>query len=164
MNPPRFLIRIPSPIGRLQLTADDAAITSLQIEVDGSLPFDLLVDSSSPLLVQCADELTQYFAGTRREFTVPIAQTGTPFQRAVWAIIESIGYGNHTTYGEIAEAVGKSRAGRAVGAAVAAHPVPLIVGTHRVLAADGKVSGFNHGAGPKTKAWLLEHELIAHAA
>jgi methylated-DNA-[protein]-cysteine S-methyltransferase len=164
MKPPTFLIRVPSPIGRLQITADDEAILSLSVEANGALPFDLLKETSNPLLVHCAEQLTEYFSGARRAFDLPLITHGTPFQTAVWAKIESIGYGDHTTYGQIAESIGKAGAGRAVGAAVAAHPVPLIVGTHRVLAADGKVSGFNHGAGPTTKAWLLQHELIAHAA
>jgi methylated-DNA-[protein]-cysteine S-methyltransferase len=101
--------------------------------------------------------------GSRRAFTVPIdLVTGTPFQKAVWHQLQAIKCGQVTSYGAIAVSVGHPAAGRAVGAAVAANPIPLIIPCHRVLGAGRMVTGYSQGNGVPTKLWLLEHERILY--
>ncbi|GAB3806937.1 methylated-DNA--[protein]-cysteine S-methyltransferase [Humibacter antri] len=159
-----YLLRIPSPIGRLELLSDGSAITSLTIECDGILPRDHLPDRANDVLETARDQLEEYFADRRRVFDIPLAPEGTSFQRAVWARLRDIGWGEHSTYGELGMAVGKPTAGRAVGGAIGSNPIPLFIGCHRVLGADGRVTGYSGGQGIPTKLWLLEHEGIILAA
>lgn len=159
-----YLIRMPSPIGRLELLSDDAAVTSLTIERDGALPHDGMPESPTDVLRKARDQLSGYFAGTRRVFDVALAPAGTPFRRAVWQRLREIRWGEHTTYGELAMAVGKPMASRAVGGAIGSNPIPLFIGCHRVLGSDGRVTGYSGGQGIPTKLWLLEHEGITLAA
>ncbi|WP_438855236.1 methylated-DNA--[protein]-cysteine S-methyltransferase [Agromyces sp. M3QZ16-3] len=159
-----YLIRIPSPIGRIELQADDDSLTSLTIERDGVLPHDDLPERSSPLLDSARDQLAQYFDGRRSSFDLPVRLDGTPFQRAVWAELQRLGWGEATSYGAIAAAVGKPGSARAIGGAVGANPMPIIIGCHRVLASDGRITGYSGGNGIPTKLWLLGHEQIGFAA
>ena len=156
---------IESPIGRIELESNGRALTWLSIEGDensehGALRYGGATGSPDTVLTQATTELNEYFAGNRRDFTVPIELSGTPFQRSVWAQLSGIGWGEHRSYADIAEAIGKSGASRAVGGAVGANPVPLIVGCHRVLARDGRITGYSGGQGIITKQWLLSHEGI----
>lgn len=160
---PLLLARIESPIGRIEFTSDGAAITSLAIERDGALPHDGADDAHSPLLDRAAEQLGEYFAGTRRVFDLPLALAGTPFQRAVWAELQGLGWGETSSYGAIGLSTGRPTAGRAVGGAIGANPVPILVGCHRVLASDRRITGYSGGNGIPTKIWLLDHEGIVHA-
>ena len=160
---PAYLLRVPSPIGRLELTSDGTAITSLLIEHDGALPLDDEPDNSTPVLETAAVQLGEYFAGTRRDFDLPVALGGTEFQRSVWRELSNIGFGEAASYGEIGHATGRATAGRAVGGAVGANPIPIIVPCHRVLASNGRITGYSGGNGIPTKVWLLEHEGISHS-
>ena len=108
-------------------------------------------------------QLLEYFAGARTDFDVPVRLSGTPFQQAVWAELERLGWGEATSYGALAAAVGAGSA-RAIGGAVGANPVPIIVGCHCVLASDGRITGYSGGDGVPTKLWLLGHERIGFAA
>ena len=101
---------------------------------------------------------------TRTDFDVPVRLSGTPFQQAVWAELERLGWGEATSYGALAAAVGKPGSARAIGGAVGANPIPIIVGCHRVLASDGRITGYSGGDGIPTKLWLLGHERIGFAA
>ncbi|TAL45733.1 MAG: methylated-DNA--[protein]-cysteine S-methyltransferase [Salinibacterium sp.] len=159
---PTHVRRVPSPIGRIEITSDGQSITSLAIERDGRLPHDELADSSAPVLEAAAEQLTEYFAGKRTSFDLPVAVEGTAFQRAVWNELSAIGFGEVSSYGTIGAATGRATAGRAVGGAIGANPVPIIVPCHRVLGADRRITGYSGGAGIPTKAWLLDHEGIAH--
>lgn len=159
-----FLTRLDSPIGRIELLADDHAITSLAIEHDGSLPHDDLLERDSELLRAARNQLEEYFAGTRMTFDLPVVLEGTAFQRAVWAELERLHWGESTSYGALAAAIGNPTAARAIGGAVGANPVPIIVGCHRVLASDGRITGYSGGDGIPTKLWLLAHEQIGFAA
>lgn len=158
------LIRLPSPIGRIELLSDGKAVTSVSMERDGVLPHDRLAERADDVLRIAAVQLQEYFAGRRREFDVPLAPAGTPFRLAVWERLREVGWGEHTTYGELGLAVGKPTAGRAVGGAIGSNPIPLFIGCHRVLGANGRVTGYSGGQGIPTKLWLLEHEGITLAA
>jgi len=159
-----FLTRLESPIGRIELIGDDVAVIGLNIERDGVLPHDDEPESSNEVLDLAREQLLQYFAGTRTEFEVPVRLVGTPFQESVWAELGRLGWGEAISYGALAAAVGKPGSARAIGGAVGANPVPIIVGCHRVLASDGRITGYSGGAGIPTKLWLLGHERIGFAA
>jgi len=161
---PLFLARTDSPIGRLELTSDGDAITSLSIARDGHLPLESLPENGNGVLEEAVRQLGEYFAGTRTAFDVPLHLRGTDFQRRVWAVLERLPYGEFTSYGEIGLELGLLTAGRAVGGAVGANPVPLLIGCHRVLSSNGRVTGYSGGEGIPTKLWLLAHEGITLAA
>jgi methylated-DNA-[protein]-cysteine S-methyltransferase len=101
-------------------------------------------------------QLTEYLAGERQAFDVPLALRGTPFQRQVWEMLLAIPYGETMTYQEIALALGKPGGSQAVGGAVARNPVSIIVPCHRVLGSDGSLTGYMWGT--HVKRWLLDHE------
>lgn len=151
---------MPSPIGRLEITATGDAITSVSIERAGVLPRDGQDERPDDLLLLAADELCEYFAGLQTAFTVPIEPRGTPFQRAVWNGLRQVPSGSVTSYGELAIGAGKPRAGRAAGQAVKANPVAILIPCHRVLAAGARITGYSGGSGISTKEWLLAHEGI----
>ncbi|WP_353815496.1 methylated-DNA--[protein]-cysteine S-methyltransferase [Agromyces sp. SYSU T00266] len=163
MNSP-YLIRLSSPVGRIELQADDSALTSLTIERDGALPHDDLPERTSALLETARSQLDEYFDGRRTSFDIPVRLDGTPFQRAVWAELQRLAWGEATSYGALAAAVGRPGSARAIGGAVGANPMPIIVGCHRVLASDGRITGYSGGEGIPTKVWLLGHEQIGFAA
>jgi methylated-DNA-[protein]-cysteine S-methyltransferase len=152
-----------SPIGRIEITGDGAAITSLSIERDGMLPHDGEPDAPDAVLTVAVEQLREYFAGDRQSFDLPLSLAGTEFQRSVWNELGGIEWGGVRSYGDIGLSTGRSTAGRAVGGAVGANPIPIIVPCHRVLAFGGKITGYSAGAGIPTKIWLLDHEGIAHS-
>jgi methylated-DNA-[protein]-cysteine S-methyltransferase len=161
---PEYLVRVPSPIGTLELTGDGEAVTSLSIERAGHLPLEGLPERGDDVLDRAAAQLGEYFAGTRRDFDVPVRLAGTEFQMAVWSELRSLDWGAVVSYGALGAATGRPTAGRAVGGAVGANPVPIIVPCHRVLASDGRITGYSGGNGIPTKSWLLDHEGIPHKA
>lgn len=105
---------------------------------------------------QTADQLREYLAGERREFTIPLHRTGTPFQRAVLDAVAAVPYGARASYRDIAQAVGNPAACRAVGAANGANPLPLIIPCHRIVGASARLTGY--GGGLDAKRWLLSLE------
>jgi methylated-DNA-[protein]-cysteine S-methyltransferase len=160
---PTLLRRVQSPIGRIELVGDGAAITSLAIERNGHLPWEHLPESSDAVLDRAAGQLDEYFAGRRHDFDVPVALFGTAFQLAVWEQLVALEWGEVVSYGELGRGTGRPTAGRAVGGAVGANPVPIIVPCHRVLGSNGMITGYSGGNGIPTKSWLLDHEGIAHS-
>ncbi|MET1043429.1 MAG: methylated-DNA--[protein]-cysteine S-methyltransferase [Microbacteriaceae bacterium] len=157
-----FFMRVmESPIGHLYLVSNGTAITFLSIGDPAETP-DVVLTNPHALLDHAAGQLAEYFAGERREFDLPLEPRGTPFQQAVWSCLRETPWGEVTSYGAIAATTGRPAAGRAVGAAVAANPIALLVPCHRVLDADGRITGYSQGEGVPTKAWLLSHEGIAH--
>ena len=158
-----YLLRVDSPIGRLELTSDGTSVTSLLIAKDGVLPLDGTDDKPTAVLDNAAAQLAEYFSGDRREFDVPVAPKGTGFQKQVWAQLSGLGWGEVASYGDIGRATGRPTAGRAVGGAVGANPITIIVPCHRVLAGNGRITGYSGGNGIPTKVWLLEHEGIPHS-
>jgi methylated-DNA-[protein]-cysteine S-methyltransferase len=154
-------IQVESPIGRIEIMSDGEVVTGLAIERDGVLPHDGLDASPVPVLEIAAGQLDEYFAGTRLDFDVPVSLAGTQFQRSVWDRISAIPHGTAVTYGRIGVDTGAGNVGRAIGGAVGANPIPIIVPCHRVLASDGRITGYSGGEGIATKAWLLDHEGVA---
>ena len=114
------------------------------------------VAPDSPRAATVRAEVTEYFAGTRRNFTVKLAPSGTPFQRGVWSALARIPYGETRTYGQLAAEIGNPAASRAVGRANATNPICLIVPCHRVIGTDGSLTGFAFGE--EIKRRLLDHE------
>jgi methylated-DNA-[protein]-cysteine S-methyltransferase len=112
-------------------------------------------DSATPLIEKAFQELDDYFAGSRREFSIPVAPVGTPFQRSVWRALSAIPYGQTATYGEIARRIGRPGASRAVGVACGRNPVALFIPCHRVVAATG-LGGYRGGLEMKNALLDLE--------
>jgi O-6-methylguanine DNA methyltransferase len=159
-----YLVRTTSPIGRLEITSDGEHITSLTIEHGGSLPNDDRPENRAPVLEQAVTQLAEYFAGKRKDFDLPLDPRGTPFQVSVWERLRELDFGDHVSYGELGAMVGRPGSARAIGGAVGANPIPILIGCHRVLAANGAVTGYSGGEGVPTKLWLLAHEGITLAA
>ncbi|MEJ2859969.1 methylated-DNA--[protein]-cysteine S-methyltransferase [Actinomycetospora flava] len=153
---------IDSPIGPLTLTWDDEvdAVRGLHVhdqrDRDPDPAFGDPDGGACAGLDDLAGELDEYFAGSRRRFTVPVDPPGTAFSRAVWAVLAEVPYGTVTTYGALAAAVGRPRAAQAVGTANARNPVSLLVPCHRVVNAAGLPSG--GGPGVDRKRLLLSLE------
>lgn len=156
------IIRMDSPLGRLELLARGGKIVNIEIEKRGRLSNDGEPDKASPVLDKARKQLAEYFAGKRKSFQVPVSLEGTDFQKSVWSAVNDIPFGKVLSYGEVGHETGRPTAGRAVGGAVGANPVPIIIPCHRVLASDGRITGYSGGNGIETKAWLLDHEGIAH--
>ena len=160
---PIAFVRFRSPVGRIEVVARDGAVERLHVERDGRLPHeDDEDDLPDDLLRSAQRQISDYFAGVRRSFDLPLRPLGTPFQQSVWAALESVPWGGTTTYGALGARVGKPQAGRAVGRAVASNPLPLLVPCHRVLGRTGGLTGYTVGGGISTKAWLLGHEGITY--
>jgi methylated-DNA-[protein]-cysteine S-methyltransferase len=157
-----YLRRLPSPLGRIELTSDGEHLTGLAIEKSGTLPREDEGERSCSVLDDAVRQLTEYFAGDRRSFELPLAAAGTEFQRSVWHELNQLPFGLSISYAAIGRATGRLTAGRAVGGAVGANPIPIIVPCHRVLASNHRITGYSGGEGIPTKVWLLEHEGIAH--
>lgn len=130
-----------SPLGSMLLGASKNALTSLSF---GDSIESHLSNQNSPVLIQAQRELDEWFAGTRRLFTLPLEPAGTVFQQAVWAELIRIQFGETKTYSEIARILGKPKAARAVGSAVGKNPLILIIPCHRVVGIHGP-GGFSAG-------------------
>ncbi|PPI54218.1 methylated-DNA--[protein]-cysteine S-methyltransferase [Rathayibacter toxicus] len=159
---PLHVRRSTSPLGRIEVGSDGNAIVSLAIEHDAVLPHNHLPESDLPVLVSAVTQLDEYFGGTRRAFDLPLMMQGTAFQREVWNELRHLAFGETISYGALGVALGRPSVGRSIGGAVGANPLPIIVGCHRVLAGDGRLTGYSAGAGIPTKTWLLDHEGIVH--
>lgn len=150
---------IDSPVGKLTLVATDAALCELSWggdPNDRSLAPAATPMPSHPVLTQAVRELREYFSGARRSFDVPVETAGTDFQQEAWVALREIPYGETISYGEQARRIGRPKAVRAIGGANGKNPVGIIVPCHRVVGADGSLTGF--GGGMAAKSWLLDHE------
>jgi methylated-DNA-[protein]-cysteine S-methyltransferase len=141
-------------IGRIGIAGDDYHITHLFFTCD-PVPDDMAV-YETPLLKEAARQLVSYLAGDRKKFSVPLAPAGTDFMQKVWAQVLSIPYGQTACYGEIARQIGAPRAARAVGMANGRNPIPVFIPCHRVIGADGSLTGFRGGL--PLKQTLLDWE------
>ena len=149
---------MPSPIGRLRLIADGDALVGIWFEQgrDARKGDATLVERNSPVLDRTRAQLEEYFRGERREFDLPLAPRGTEFQRRVWQRLRDIEYGTTRTYGALAQELGNPSASRAVGLANGSNPIPIVIPCHRVIGANGALTGF--GGGLPIKSALLELE------
>ncbi|HSJ64621.1 MAG TPA: methylated-DNA--[protein]-cysteine S-methyltransferase [Gemmatimonadaceae bacterium] len=154
---------MPSPVGDLMLAATDTHLIGVRfaphsedavarqgwMRASGGTPADAI-------LTEARAQLDQYFSGERTAFHLPLAPTGTDFQMQVWSSLQAIPFGGTISYGELARRIGDPKAMRAVGAANGRNPIPIIVPCHRVIGADGSLTGY--GGGMERKRWLLAHE------
>jgi methylated-DNA-[protein]-cysteine S-methyltransferase len=148
----------PSPIGELLLVGDGHALTGLYMLPDHrhAPPVQAHGRRDPAPLRAAAAQLDAYFAGELTEFELPLAPAGTPFQRAVWEALRAIPYGETVSYGELARAIGRPTAVRAVGAANGRNPISIVVPCHRVIGAGGALTGY--GGGLERKRYLLALE------
>ena len=147
-----------SILGTFRLEEEDNAICGLALCPDGVPELEPLPRKvcETPLLKEAEEQLNEYFAGARREFDLPLAPKGTPFQKAVWAEMCRIPYGETRTYKEIAIQIGHNQSFRAVGMANNRNPIVVVVPCHRVIGYDGKLTGY--AGGLDVKEQLLELE------
>jgi len=146
----------PSPIGDLLLVGD-TVLRGLYIPPHRWAPrVERGWHRTKEPFAQATAQLDAYFSGESTEFNLPMAAGGTAFQQQVWAALKEIPYGQTTTYGQLAKAIGRPRASRAVGAANGRNPISIIVPCHRVIGANGRLTGY--GAGVERKQALLDHE------
>ena len=152
----RTCCTIDTPIGALRLDAEDGALVAVYLP--GGAPPSIAAEErpGDPVLAAAARQLEDYFAGRRTAFELPLRPRGTAFQRAVWDALRAIPPGETRSYGEIARAVGRPAAVRAVGAANGRNPLAIVVPCHRVIGAGGTLTGY--AGGLEAKRWLLEHE------
>lgn len=144
---------VATPIGELTLVASETALT----EVHFPRRFGATVPrGDNAILARAQAQLAEYFAGNRTSFDLPLEMAGTEFERSVWNLLRDIPYGATTSYGDLARRLGTPKDARAVGAANGKNPIPIIVPCHRVIGANGDLTGF--GGGLETKRWLLVHE------
>lgn len=166
---------IQTPVGPLRIEADDQAITRISFGGDPDNDPNEGADkgaaaetaaktaakaaaatADTPLLRQAERELEEYFAGRRRSFTLPLAPAGTAFQRAVWEALREIPYGQTCSYQQIARRIGRPAACRAVGMANHRNPIPILIPCHRVVGADGSLTGYAGGLAVKSRLLELE--------
>lgn len=160
--PATGFLRLPTPLGRLELRSIDGAVSAVRFEQDGRLPSDGSVERPNSVLLEAAEQLDEYFTRRREHFDLPLVATGTPFQHAVWTALGDVEFGTAIGYGALARAAGVPGGGRAAGQAVRANSLALLVPCHRVLGSGGVVTGYSGGEGPGTKRWLLDHEGIPY--
>lgn len=149
-----------TPVGELTLLASDQGLRAVlwpkRSPRHAANPIRSRRNPNHPILRQTIEQLDQYFAGTRTEFDLPLDLDGTRFQLAAWRSLAGIPFGATTTYGRQAAGLGIPTAARALGAANGANPVCIVLPCHRVIGADGSLTGF--GGGLPIKQWLLDHE------
>ena len=144
---------IPSPIGELLLESNNGFLVAISFNAQRD---DRENYGSDNVIEATEAQLAEYFAGERQDFDLPLAPEGTAFQKSVWHALEAIPFGELRSYRDIAEEIGNPAAVRAVGAANGRNPLPIVVPCHRVIGADGSLTGF--GGGLDLKRQLLELE------
>ena len=163
-----FYRTVDTPLGRMVLTGTGQALTGLWLE--GASPFSLPSQArpapQDPLLCRGADWVRAYFAGHRPDpGTLPLDLGGTPFQRQVWSILRTVPYGQTITYGQMARLLarqqGRPQSARAVGSAVGRNPISILVPCHRVVGADGSLTGYAGGIHRKSKLLQLEGVILS---
>lgn len=160
MTTPTTHLVVDSPVGPLTLVSDGTHLTGVWFSEHKHPPKetgdDVAREEAPQVLRDAADQLAEYFAGTRTTFDLPLAAEGTDFQRRVWALLAEIPYGQTRSYGELAVELGQPGASRAVGLANGRNPVSIVVPCHRVVGASGAITGY--GGGVERKQALLDLE------
>jgi methylated-DNA-[protein]-cysteine S-methyltransferase len=144
------------PLGRLLLTSDGEGLTGIQYPRHQPSTPPAHWKRDPQRFTEACRQLRAYFAGELRDFDLPLAMAGSPFERRVWNALRTIPHGKTVSYGHIAARIGQPKACRAVGLANGRNPMPIVVPCHRVIGADGGLAGY--GGGLDTKRWLLELE------
>ena len=152
-----YTLQLETPVGPVTITATGEAVTQIRFgtavpEGSAAVP----ETAATPLLLKAATQLREYFAGTRRDFSLPLAPAGTPFQQSVWQALQTIPYGETRTYGHIAIQIGHNKSFRAVGMANNRNPIVIVIPCHRVLGYDGKLTGYAGGLDIKERLLALE--------
>jgi methylated-DNA-[protein]-cysteine S-methyltransferase len=159
MTEPLSTTVLPTPIGVLTLVASERGLRAVIFESERHerrFESELVDDPAHPVLVMAVDQLEGYFARDLKEFDLPLDLVGTEFQQAAWRALATIPYGETVSYAEQARRIGRPSAVRAIGAANGRNPVPVVLPCHRVIGANGSLTGF--GGGLDTKAKLLDLE------
>ena len=154
-------VTMDTPVGELRLIAGERGLRAILWGAEdatrvASVDAHELVEGTTPLLDEALRQLDEYFAGTRRDFDLPLDPPGTPFQQSAWMVLRTIPYGKTMSYGEQARRLGDPNKARAVGAANGKNPLSIVVPCHRVIGSGGQLTGF--AAGLDVKSWLLDHE------
>ena len=154
-------VTMKSPVGDLRIIASERGLRAILWGAEDVARIAYvdeaeLVEGRTPLLDRAVAQLDEYFAGTRREFDLPLDPEGTPFQHSVWTVLRTIPYGTTISYGQQARQLGDLNKARAVGAANGKNPLSIVVPCHRVIGSGGHLTGF--AAGLEVKSWLLDHE------
>lgn len=152
----RFCTEMESPIGPLTLVAEGRALVAIEMRPLARARASAERSDDESTLAEARRQLAAYFAGERRDFSLPLAPQGSPFQLRVWKALQRIPYGETTSYGEIAAAIGAPGSARAVGAANGANPLPIVVPCHRVIGANGSLTGYGGGIQRKKALLALE--------
>ena len=161
-----FLTHYQSPLGTYTLASSEAGVVCVKTEDRGQAYFarwnreKIELSDSGGHNLKLTSQLDAYFAGELRQFNVPLDLRGTPFQRQVWNFLCGIPWGETRSYGEIAEALGRRKAARAVGRAVGTNPVSIVVPCHRVIGSDGSLTGYGGGLDRKTALLELEGSMV----
>jgi methylated-DNA-[protein]-cysteine S-methyltransferase len=142
-----------SPYGAITIVSDGSAITALWLK---EIPVEDGINEKDALIDRARKQLDEYFAGNRREFDLPLSPYGTDFQQAVWKELLAIPYGETRSYGQVAQNIGKPKACRAVGMANNKNPISVVIPCHRVIGADGSLTGYGGGLEMKRKLLDLE--------
>jgi methylated-DNA-[protein]-cysteine S-methyltransferase len=145
-----------SPVGVIEIKSDGKAITEINLLKDKSVDMQT---STNPVILETCRQLDEYFAGKRRTFDLPLSPQGTPFQQTVWKQLQEIPYGQTVSYAQLAKAIRRPKACRAVGNANGKNPIPILIPCHRVIASDGGLGGF--ACGIEVKKQLLKTEGVS---
>lgn len=151
------MLETTSPLGPVQLLGRGNVLIAAHLCTrEAKHPLPEVPHGTSPVLERAAKQLAEYFAGDRTDFDLPLAAEGTPYQQRVWKLLSTIPFGQTWSYGKLATAMGNPNASRAVGAANGRNPLWIIVPCHRVIGANGSLTGY--AGGVLAKQWLLTHE------
>ena len=140
-------------IGGIGIAENNGAISHVVFRGDAKKDFNGYTAAETPLIKKSAAQLAEYFAGKRKKFDLPLAPSGTEFQRSVWSALQTIPFGETRSYGDIAAQIGNPKACRAVGMANNRNPIAVIIPCHRVIGSDGSLTGY--GGGLDVKQYLL---------
>lgn len=149
------LILFDTPFGRMGLSEESGTIVRLYLPNDGT---PRIAEHETPLLAEGKRQLMEFFAGTRKEFDLPLCAEGTEFRKKVWKALLEIPYGTTITYGQLALTVGNPKAVRAVGQANHHNPIPILIPCHRVVGSNGSLTGYGGGMELKQQLLNLEQE------
>ena len=155
-------VTLDTPLGPLTICVAAGKVVEVGFPTSPPLPDFSESDADKDIALSASSQLREYFAGKRQVFDLPLVARGTRFQESIWSEIEKVPFGQTATYKDLAIRAGKPKAARAVGGAVGANPIGIIIGCHRILGSTGKLTGYSGGHGIPTKVKLLELEGIEY--